>query len=1570
MARKMADTQKTFNIAVVGLSGSEKEKGCMGTGKSCLCNRFVRPFADDYFPDHISVLSQSDFNGRVVNNDHWLYWGEVTKITDENVELQFSIVEQTEFLDDACFQPFKSGKSDPYYKRCAATRLCSGEKLMYICKNQLGIEKEYEQKYLPDGKFHVDGYVCVFDVSEIQGRSLEKNIEYTALILLNLLKTKKPIVFATTKRDEATELFVREAERLVNRKEFRGYIPLVETSAHEHVNVDLPFVVCAQLIDRTKGKAKIWTFQDALHFRKETLEYATDAFQSLVRMQVTDYRSAWHTSVKKLTPTAEYINYCDLFGQEAAHIAFKRHIKKLKEDYIARKLQMYLRILPEVLSELVPDAECIGENSDWITVKNLLKHHPDYDQYFLENPPHVLWYEVDLNETNDTRIPVDLLETPEAENYYYEHKRALESEDKRKEMRVQFRQLLRDTLYVTPGKLMTEVRVLFMGRECYESLSEQDIIEMYGEHQKEITDSAKANFQELLQEHSDIFSNFAHMGPGNVVTQEDIFKITEVISGDVRYKALDRIEQDRTLMLLRHLGFLHAPIREHCPAFPNCIDSLIDRFVETRIKRRSGICNGGWCATSSLNILILGAGGLGEELAIALKKVNESFILDQTRYALDFRIIEGDVDLPQNAFNTSDFSPQACICVYSNHQTLEYVRDSFEKALLSNLEEEERLALHGLPIVLLFAADPVLRDQEVGYFREEGENQAKSLQCPFVDVTPTDPFRGDNGMSTDSQSLGSGLSNEDHLERWFSEDSLRIALQALIENVQRKTGIYSQLANQLQKYDDVPEKALNPDLRLLMCFLCGDPFDVSSVIGLFICDQNYHVTAVNAIVIEAMVGDSKKTIELIFTSYHGAQAYRDELLHGFVLVYSAHRKASLSTLVAFSNNIPNTPTQILAVAENSQSTGAVLYSNDLPHQLVAEGNAFSDKIRGHFMTTTQSGQSRNTFCASFYQDVWERKPSIERAFDMESSEYSSEREAGSAHGRYLVDEDGERIYEQLPSDNAVSPYMEKRTPLSPGDDSDMYTSVISQQQSDDGEQLLKPSQLRNRRSLMPGWSDNQIFKKNVRTNEDWLENDVYQSYQAEQQLYGSERAKLKPGKLNLKQFDNITDAVGRLNITQRQSGKSSSRSHISPDGYEQDFAKYGTNKQGHPAQKVRSMSRRKDNSLDKETESDSEERSSPECQDKAQLMGRPERRPGQPLRTRSRKKRSIPVAPPRLPFLEGASSSSTTSSSRFIAASQFSELEKDFQQKVLNTAPSSDKAKLKIDSSFSYIQSSLGDEFDVLPKESVARQLGVLLKSKSSSVVAESDKGKERKDKLDKKRQREEEKEEKRRLKEEERQKRLEEKKKKKSGKGSGQSGPCLEDFIQSEYNLTPLFVEMCIRFIEEEGLDSEGIYRVPGNRAHVDLLFHKFDEDATVSIRELDIPVNAVATALKDFFSKRLPPLIPANTMDDLTNIANIDEKRNRLLALRELLQKLPPVNFCILKFVFQHFVKISENSRLNSMDSKNLAICWWPTLLPFEFNDMMMFERMRPHLEESVQMMIDQYKLLYCDESEDVIV
>lgn len=150
----------------------------------------------------------------------------------------------------------------------------------------LGIEKEYEQKVLPDGKFNVDGFLCVFDVSVVPSRSLEKQLEVVTNILINVIKTKKPVVLATTKNDEFNEAYVREVEKLVARKEFKGAIPIIETSAHQNINVDTAFIALAHLIDRFKGRTKIVPYLESVRMRKEVLNSTTDAYQTMIQSQV------------------------------------------------------------------------------------------------------------------------------------------------------------------------------------------------------------------------------------------------------------------------------------------------------------------------------------------------------------------------------------------------------------------------------------------------------------------------------------------------------------------------------------------------------------------------------------------------------------------------------------------------------------------------------------------------------------------------------------------------------------------------------------------------------------------------------------------------------------------------------------------------------------------------------------------------------------------------------------------------------------------------------------------------------------------------------------------------------------------------------------------------------------------------------------------------------------------------------------------------------------------------------------------------------------------------------------
>lgn len=69
MAKNKEPRPPSYTVSVVGLSGTEKDKGNCGVGKSCLCNRFVRSKADEYYPEHTSVLSTIDFGGRVMTSE-------------------------------------------------------------------------------------------------------------------------------------------------------------------------------------------------------------------------------------------------------------------------------------------------------------------------------------------------------------------------------------------------------------------------------------------------------------------------------------------------------------------------------------------------------------------------------------------------------------------------------------------------------------------------------------------------------------------------------------------------------------------------------------------------------------------------------------------------------------------------------------------------------------------------------------------------------------------------------------------------------------------------------------------------------------------------------------------------------------------------------------------------------------------------------------------------------------------------------------------------------------------------------------------------------------------------------------------------------------------------------------------------------------------------------------------------------------------------------------------------------------------------------------------------------------
>lgn len=52
-----------------------------------------------------------------------------------------------------------------------------------------------------------------------------------------------------------------------------------------------------------------------------------------------------------------------------------------------------------------------------------------------------------------------------------------------------------------------------------------------------------------------------------------------------RYRALSRLEEDRKVILLNHLGFTQNPSREQCAFREDCMEAQVSRVLATKAHR-------------------------------------------------------------------------------------------------------------------------------------------------------------------------------------------------------------------------------------------------------------------------------------------------------------------------------------------------------------------------------------------------------------------------------------------------------------------------------------------------------------------------------------------------------------------------------------------------------------------------------------------------------------------------------------------------------------------------------------------------------------------------------------------------------------------------------------------------------------------------------------------------------------------------------------------------------------------------------------------------------------------------
>ncbi|KAM9180634.1 rho GTPase-activating protein 4 [Dugong dugon] len=161
--------------------------------------------------------------------------------------------------------------------------------------------------------------------------------------------------------------------------------------------------------------------------------------------------------------------------------------------------------------------------------------------------------------------------------------------------------------------------------------------------------------------------------------------------------------------------------------------------------------------------------------------------------------------------------------------------------------------------------------------------------------------------------------------------------------------------------------------------------------------------------------------------------------------------------------------------------------------------------------------------------------------------------------------------------------------------------------------------------------------------------------------------------------------------------------------------------------------------------------------------------------------------------------------------------------------------------------------------------------------------------------------------------------------------GGDMEKFIQSSGQPVPLVVESCIRFINLNGLQHEGIFRVSGAQPRVSEIRDAFErgEDALVEgcgVQDLD----SVAGVLKLYFRSLEPPLFPPDLFGDLLASREPEDATERLESVSRLLARLPGPVLVVLRYLFTFLNHLAQYSDENMMDPYNLAVCFGPTLLP----------------------------------------
>jgi len=163
-----------------------------------------------------------------------------------------------------------------------------------------------------------------------------------------------------------------------------------------------------------------------------------------------------------------------------------------------------------------------------------------------------------------------------------------------------------------------------------------------------------------------------------------------------------------------------------------------------------------------------------------------------------------------------------------------------------------------------------------------------------------------------------------------------------------------------------------------------------------------------------------------------------------------------------------------------------------------------------------------------------------------------------------------------------------------------------------------------------------------------------------------------------------------------------------------------------------------------------------------------------------------------------------------------------------------------------------------------------------------------------------------------------------------------------------PVIVDKCVKFVYSHGVMTEGIYRLAGGNIKINKLLSEFRSNAwAVQISREDYSEHDVANVLKRFIRQLDEPLLTENLRESFLKTARVENQDEKLDKYRELLNKLPTINYNTLRRLMGHLHIVADQCEKNLMPVYNLAPLWGPNMLTVDGQEASQFAQTSGEME-----------------------